>query len=1173
MPPLGSFHRQPLVWLFALFLLLSGFVTRSQAQTPVAPTLNSVSFSILSSNFYGFLLEWTDNSNNESSFEVYASTSPNPATAGPVETDFPANSTRAHVYVSSAFFPANSPLYFWVLAKNGVLNGTSNSLSITWNGSTTFNPPTGVTSSFPATNVLRLNWTDNSNSEEYTEIWARDTSNVANTFQLLAGSPWNIVQQDLYYYLQPGVSYEIKLRQRKHAGAYGSGLVYTAYTTPFTVTAPGTYDATPPAAPTNLSVAAVVSSGTYFLGVHFDDNSTNEAGFEVQYKAAGAADSTFATADTWLVDATVSGTTNLGFGDYLNAGTTPNLAIDFRVRALRGNGPFAIPSTFTATSGATTASFNAPSDLRVTAPADNGRVQFFWSDNATAETGYVLQHRFGTSGTFVDTLASVLARTSYSRYQNGGGLGGFPPSSTIQFQIAATNGTTLTSYSNIATVVTPPLTAPTNLTHTTPAGEQVVLTWTDNSGNESNYQVLGMLPGESTFSSLGFVAADVTTATINEIPPGTQFQVRATYGAGPDVFSSVSNTITANPVLIPPTALTATAASDRQINLSWTNNSAAKAGSAVFCKASTDSQFQFCGAVGENVTSFSARFVDSDFNTPFTPNTTYQFEVYAFFGSSLSTAATGSATTKDGATSDLSPPMFVNEAFTYTFTATTGQGTISSTTLTGTLPPGLTYDNVTRVLSGTPTMRGAYTPTLGVTWSNGWSTTYTLHLRPIYRPARPKVVTPIADHTLTLGGAGASVTIPLAATFADPDSESALAIRIPGTDGTPSGRTINIILNDSVTPLTVANFRAYLNDPADGYTGTVFHRLISGFVLQGGAYKKGASSNAFLSVPKLAAVQNEPGLANILGTLAMAKQGGNPNSATTDFFFNLADNTGNLDYQNEGFTVFGRVAQPSLSILSVLNGLPQPPSSGDPNNPNYAVTIDGQSTFLTQLPHNAATAPASINPGQLLTIDSVVSSVPVLTGLTVSGNTNSSAVSATITGTDLNLNGLTGGSSTISLQVSDLDGNQLLTPLSFNVTVMNTLSAWAAAEGLASGQDGPDADPDMDGRKNLLEYALMSSPGASNGSSDPAMGSVTDGADKKASITFKVRKFATLTYIVEGSSNLTSWSTVWTSTDGFAAANVASAANNADHTLVTIKDSVPYTDSMPRFLRLTVTSP
>ena len=1169
MPSSGRTNRHPILWLLVLSLLLGGFVTRSQAQAPTAPTFNSVSFSILSSDYYGFLLQWTDNSNNETSFEVYFSYSPNPVTAFAVQTGLPANSTQAHIYLVNGALPANTTVYFWVLAKNGDLNGTSNSLPLTWNGSNTFNPPTDVTSSFPSTNVFRLNWTDNSNSEEYTEIWARDTSNVANAFQLIAGAPWNIVQQDLYYYLQPGVSYEIKLRQRKHSGAYGSGLLYTAYTTPFTVTAPGTYSATPPAAPTNLSVAAFIDTANgnaNGFGVYFDDASTDETGFEFQDKAAGAADTTFASLGV-MNGATG---TNLSYGTDIS-GYTAGAGRDFRVRALRGNGPFAIPSAFTATSGATLASFNAPADLRVTAPADNGRVQFFWSDNATAETGYQIEYRYGTSGTF--TSLGTLSTTDYSRYQNSGGIGVFTPSSTVQFQIAATNGSTLTGYSNIATVVMPPLTAPTNLAHTTPANERVVLTWTDNSGNEDAYQVLGLFPGDSTFSSFGFVAANTTTATIDGIPPGTQFRVRASYGSGPDGYSDVSNTITANPVFSPPTALTATAASDRQINLTWTDNSAAEAGYAIYCKPSTDSQFQFCGVVGENVSTFSARFVDSGFNTPFTPNTTYQFEVYAFFGSSLSTAATGSATTKDGATSDLSPPMFVNEAFSYTFTATTGQGTISSTSLTGTLPPGVTYDTGTRVLSGTPTARGAFTPTLNVTWSNGWSTTYTLHLRPIYRPARPQVVTPIADHTLTLGGASASLTIPLAATFADPDSESAVAIRIPGADGTPSGRTINIILNDSATPLTVANFRAYLNDATDGYTGTVFHRLISGFVLQGGAYKKGASSNAFVSVPKLAAVQNEPGIANVLGTLAMAKQGGNPNSATTDFFFNLADNTANLDFQNEGFTVFGRVSQPSLSILSVLNLLPQPPASGDVNNPNYAVTIDGQSTFLTQLPHNAATAPASINPGQLLTIDSVVSSVPVLNSPTVSGNTNSSAVSATISGTDLVLNGLTGGASTISLQVSDLDGNQLLTPLSFNVTVMNTLGAWATAEGLPSGQDGPDADPDNDGRKNLLEYALMSSPGTSNGSADPAVSSTTDGADKKATITFKVRKFATLTYTVEGSSNLTSWTTVWSSTDGFAAANVASAVNNSDHTLVTIKDSVPYTDTTPRFLRLTVTSP
>ena len=1119
-----------------------------------------------------YRVSWTDNATAEDYYAIFASTTADMGT-NPVAYADP-NSTSVEFPLGTQGMANGTTWYFWVRpTRFGPIYGGSESGFVSL-PSPSFNAPTGLSVTNTAnTNVATLTFTDNSTQEAFYEVWARDVTAGGSLIQLV-NIPFSSSPASVFYYLQPGRTYELQLRAARYSGLYGSlPLVYTGFSNPATVTMSGTYDATPPPAPTNLSVASVLSSANYYFGVHFDDTSTNETGFEVQYKGAGAADTSFVTADIWTVDNTTSTTTNLGIGDYLNTGTTANVSLDFRVRALRGNGPFAIASAYSSTIGATTASFNAPANLRVTATADNGKIQFFWSDNATAETGYVIQHRFGTSGTFTNTLASPLARTAYSRIQDSGGLGIFPPSSTIQFQIAATNGSTLTAFSNIVTVTTPPLTAPTNLAHTTPANERVVLTWTDNSGNEDAYQVMGMLPGDSTFSSFGFVAANTTTATINGIPPGTQFRVRASYGNGPDATSDFSNTITTNPVFSPPTALTATAASDRQINLSWTDNSAAEAGYAIYCKASTDLQFQFCGAVGENVSTFSARFVDSGFNTPFTPNTTYQFEVYAFFGSSLSTAATGSATTKDGATSDLSPPMFVNEAFTYTFTATTSQGTISSASLTGTLPPGITYDSVSRVLSGTPTARGAFTPTLSVTWSNGWSTTYTLHLRPIYRPARPQVVTPIADHTLTLGGAGASLTIPLAATFADPDSESAVAIRIPGADGTPSGRTINIILNDSTTPLTVANFRAYLNNASNGYTGTVFHRLISGFVLQGGAYKKGASSNAFLSVPKLAAVQNEPGIANVLGTLAMAKQGGNPNSATTDFFFNLADNTGNLDFQNEGFTVFGRVSQPSLSILSVLNGLPQPPASGDTNNPNYAVTIDGQSTFLTQLPHNTATAPASINPGQLLTIDSVVSSVPVLNGYTVSGNTNNSAVSATISGTDLTLNGLTGGASTISLQVSDLDGNQLLTPLSFNVTVMNTLGAWATAEGLPSGQDGPDADPDNDGRKNLLEYALMSSPGTSNGSSDPVVSSTTDGADKKASITFKVRKFATLTYTVEGSSNLTSWSTVWTSTDGFAAANVASAVNNSDHTLVTIKDSVPYTDATPRFLRLKVTSP
>ncbi|MFN9954496.1 MAG: hypothetical protein ACK55I_15485, partial [bacterium] len=146
---------------------------------------------------------------------------------------------------------------------------------------------------------------------------------------------------------------------------------------------PGTYNSTPPTAPSNLSVAAYVdasNSNSNTFGVYFDDNSTDETGFEFQHKVTGAADTTFASLGV------LNGATgvNLSHGTPISgyATTTPPVSRDFRIRALRGNGPFAITSAYTANSGATLASFDAPTNLRVTAPANNGRVQFFWSDNA-----------------------------------------------------------------------------------------------------------------------------------------------------------------------------------------------------------------------------------------------------------------------------------------------------------------------------------------------------------------------------------------------------------------------------------------------------------------------------------------------------------------------------------------------------------------------------------------------------------------------------------------------------------------------------------------------------------------------------------------------------------------------------------------------------------------------
>lgn len=122
---------------------------------------------------------------------------------------------------------------------------------------------------------------------------------------------------------------------------------------------------------------------------------------------------------------------------------------------------------------------------------------------------------------------------------------------------------------------------------------------------------------------------------------------------------------------------------------------------------------------------------------------------------------------------------------------------------------------------------------------------------------------------------------------------------------------IDIELYDDEAPITVRNFLTYA---AIGYYNkNIIHRSVPGFVIQGGGYTYlntpvGPTYTAPL-INKFPPIRNEfsPSRSNLLGTIAMAKVDGDPNSATSQWFFNLADNSANLDSANGGFTVFGKV--------------------------------------------------------------------------------------------------------------------------------------------------------------------------------------------------------------------------------------------------------------------------
>ncbi|WP_199873431.1 peptidylprolyl isomerase [Ideonella sp. A 288] len=129
---------------------------------------------------------------------------------------------------------------------------------------------------------------------------------------------------------------------------------------------------------------------------------------------------------------------------------------------------------------------------------------------------------------------------------------------------------------------------------------------------------------------------------------------------------------------------------------------------------------------------------------------------------------------------------------------------------------------------------------------------------------------------------------------------------------------IDIQLYDTGAPNTVANFLGYVRRKS--YEGSIFHRSVPGFIVQAGGFAYTDASRGITAVPAQVPVINEFSAtrSNVRGTVAMAKLGGNPNSATNQWFVNLANNSSNLDTQNGGFSVFGRVTTSGMVVFDAI---------------------------------------------------------------------------------------------------------------------------------------------------------------------------------------------------------------------------------------------------------------
>jgi cyclophilin family peptidyl-prolyl cis-trans isomerase len=117
--------------------------------------------------------------------------------------------------------------------------------------------------------------------------------------------------------------------------------------------------------------------------------------------------------------------------------------------------------------------------------------------------------------------------------------------------------------------------------------------------------------------------------------------------------------------------------------------------------------------------------------------------------------------------------------------------------------------------------------------------------------------------------------------------------------------TIKIELDPEKAPVTVKNFLGYVDDKF--YDGTVFHRVIPNFMIQGGGFEPGMNEKKTKDSIKN---ESDNGLSNRRGTIAMARKP-DPDSATAQFYINVADNDRGLDAHGgkPGYAVFGRVIE------------------------------------------------------------------------------------------------------------------------------------------------------------------------------------------------------------------------------------------------------------------------
>jgi len=547
-------------------------------------------------------LTWFDNSTNEAGFKIERS-----ATSGSGPFTQIGTVLQNVTIFSSTGLLANTHYWYRVRSYNG---GGDSPYSNVDDEFTFDNPPSTAPTSLIVTSVsgttINLQWNDASTNETgfkiersltagagFVEIASVTSTSTPDFFPTLGTT---------YPYPNSGLDGSTQYFYRVRAFNSGGN-------SPFSNEVSAT---TGPSTPDNLFATAVSNTQINLL---WADHATNENGYEVERS----------TSPTFLP---LSGpfvlpANTTSYSDM--TGLTGSTTYFYRVRATStslGNSNYSNTATVTTPP-------NIPNPLTFTTTGTS-TVNLTWNDVSSDEHGFGIERRIGAAGTFtkVDSLkrnpipgdAGIIGMGLLTRSHTG-----LLSGTTYYFRVFAYNTNGNSGYTNEITLTTPQFApnVPTNLV-ATGGTSQITLNWTDNSNNETGFKIERSTTPGTGFTQIATVGPDFTVYTNTGVTPNVVYYYRVrSYNSGGDSGYSNEAPASANPDLPNvPTGLTATAVSNTQINLTWTDNSSNEVGFKIERKNGPTGTYTEIMTVGAGVQSFNS--------TGLTGLTQYFFRIRAY---------------------------------------------------------------------------------------------------------------------------------------------------------------------------------------------------------------------------------------------------------------------------------------------------------------------------------------------------------------------------------------------------------------------------------------------------------------------------------------------------------------------------------------------------------------